>query len=205
MAPDKILHPGPESQGQGLIRYLSQASDISRGNFQLQELGRAANARSGLFALVQRWVRAYALDPQKLPVQAAFKREFYSLFDELAQAHGQMWALALVSQDQQARAALPPPVSEHLPAAPQGNLPRDVTLLDPFFRPREESNAIRGEQTVSQRNVGAAYYARYGCVRCDRKDEPHESNGFCHNCHHMIVSRRKGLLEGKGKYGDFGA
>lgn len=146
---------------------------------------------------------AYAQDRKQLPVQAPFKHEFYSLVEELADARGHMWALEIVSEYRQTRPALPPAPNEDHPPS-QGNPPRDVTVLDPFFRPRQESNAIRCQQTVTERNLWALYYARYGCLRCDGKDEPHESNGLCANCHRTIVTRRNGLVDGKRKYGEFG-
>lgn len=200
MAPDNILHPAPESQG--LIAYLSEASDISRANFKLQQLGKASNARSTLFKLVQRWVIAYAHDA--FPVQAPFKHEFYSLLEELADAHGQMWALALLSEYQQARPALPPAPNEDRAPRPQRNAPRDVTALDPFFRSREESNAIRRQQTPSQRSRWVGYVARYGCLICGTKDDAYASDGMCTACHARTVVRLNGVVEGKRKYGDFG-
>jgi hypothetical protein len=202
MAPDSVLYSAPQSQG--LIRYLSEASDISRANFKLQQLGREANARYGLFKLVQRWVMAYAQDRKQLPVQAPFKHEFYSLVEELADARGHMWALEIVSEYQQTRPALPPAPNEDHRPPPTGNAPCDVTALDPFLRSRQESNAIRRQQTVTERKKWALYYARYGCHRCDGKDKPHESNGLCANCHRIIVTRLNGLVEGKRKYGEFG-
>jgi hypothetical protein len=199
--PTAILRTVPDSQG--LIRYISEASKIARANFNLERLGRAANARSALFNLVQGWVIACAYDPKQLPAQAPFKRELYSLIEEIGDAYGQMWAVRVVSQYEQEGRALPPRAKERPLRRRQGNGPLDMTPLDPFFRPRQESNAIRRQQTVTQRNIWALYYARYGCLRCSGKAKPYESNGLCPDCYTMIVARRKGLTDGKRKYLDF--
>jgi hypothetical protein len=149
-------------------------------------------------------VIACAYDPKQLPVQAPFKREFYALVEEMTSAYGQIWALGVVSQYQRARRALPRAAKGRQPRLRQGNGVHDVTALDPFFRPRQESNAIRRQQTVTQRNLWALYYERYGCLRCGGKDKPYESNGLCVDCHGTIVARREGLLDGKRKWGEFG-
>jgi hypothetical protein len=200
--PTAILRTVPDSQG--LIRYISEASKIARANFNLERLGRAANARSALFNLVQGWVIACAYDPKQLPAQGPFKRELYSLIEEIGDAYGQMWAVRVVSQYEEEGRALPRAAKGRQPRLRQGNGVHDVTALDPFFRPRQESNAIRRQQTVTQRNLWALYYERYGCLRCQGKDKAYESNGLCVDCHGTIASRRKGLLDGKRKWRDFG-
>ena len=197
-----ILRTVPESQA--LMRYLSEASKISRANFNLERLGRAANARCGLFNLIRGWVIACAYNPKQLPVQAPFKRELYSLLDQMADAYGQMWAARVVSQYEEEGRTLPRAARERQVRQRQGNRSLDVTALDPFFRPRQESNAIRRQQTVTQRNIWVLYYARYGCLRCGGKDKPYESNGLRVDCHGTIVARREGLLDGKRKWGEFG-
>jgi hypothetical protein len=68
-------------------------------------------------------------------------------------------------------------------------LPNDVTPLDPFFRSRAESKAIRRAQTPSQRVRMAVYYERYGCLICERRNAPHASNGMCDVCHTRTVRR----------------
>jgi hypothetical protein len=197
-----ILRTVPESQA--LMRYLSEASKISRANFNLERLGRAANARCGLFNLIRGWVIACAYNPKQLPVQAPFKRELYSLLDQMGDAYGQMWAVRVISEFERTRHALPRAAKGRQPRLRQRNRVHDVTALDPFFRPRQESNAIRRQQTVTQRNLWALYYERYGCLRCGGKDKPYESNGLCVGCHGTIVARREGLLDGKRKWGEFG-
>jgi len=78
------------------------------------------------------------------------------------------------------------------------------TELGAFFHSREEAQAIRRQQTVSQRNLWTAYYARYGCLICETKDHLHQSSGLCAGCHARTVARREGLLDGKRKWGAFG-
>jgi hypothetical protein len=72
---------------------------------------------------------------------------------------------------------------------PRPALPGDVGLLDPFFRSRGESNAIRREQRVSHRARWALYYDQFGCLVCGTKSVPHSSNGMCAKCHTRTTTR----------------
>jgi hypothetical protein len=149
-------------------------------------------------------VIACVRDPKQLSGQTPWKREFYKQFDVIGDAYGRIWALRAISEFKWLRVALRLQAKGRRLLPAHGKGPSDMTALDPFFRGRQESNAIRRQQTVTERNMGALYYERYGCVVCKGRNKPHESNGFCTDCHGVIVTRRKGLAEGKRKYADFG-
>jgi hypothetical protein len=83
---------------------------------------------------------------------------------------------------------------------PPSEPPANVTALDPFFRPRAESNAIRRAQNESDRNQWIVYYARWGCVVCNRKDAAYSANGMCGGCFNRILMRLR-RLKLKGEVG----
>jgi len=159
MAAKKISQSAPDLQA--ITTYLLTASDISRDNFELRQLGSAAEFRHKLSILCEAWATARA---QQLLVEMI-------------------------------RASAKPPRSlleagkEVEVACRRVGAPNDVTAFDPFFRPREEANAIRREQTPSQRNRWALYYGRYGCLLCGAKDQLYDSDGMCHRCRMRILHR----------------
>jgi len=176
MAAKKISHL--PSATQGLVRYISQeASHISLNNMLLQRLNDASLLREDLAKTQDRLARAQA------------EELFIDFMLTCKTPHR--------SRSESAK--------EGRACGQQTQVVIEATQLGPFFHPRQEALAIRRQQTVTERNLWALYYARYGCLRCDGKDRPHASNGLCAKCRSTIVNRRHGLLESKRRYGEFGA
>jgi len=69
--------------------------------------------------------------------------------------------------------------------------------LEPDFQPREVAYELQRRQTVYERHKWARYFERWGCRRCNRKDVPHASAGFCVRCHMLFTGR---LLKIKRDY-----
>jgi len=74
-------------------------------------------------------------------------------------------------------------------------------LFKPFFGTREEAEAIKRAQRVTEQRKWRAYYAEYGCIHCHRTDELHQSLGFCAPCYARVGQRlRKILARSEAKY-----
>jgi len=175
MAAKKISHL--PSATQGLVRYLShEASKNSLGNMLLQRLNDIGLLGEDLARIQDRLARARA------------EELFIDFMLTCKTPH------PLRSDPAKQRGVC----GEETQAVTEG------TELGAFFHSREEAQAIRRQQTVAQRNLWTTYYARYGCLVCERKDQLHQSNGLCAACHARIVARREGLLDGKRKWGAFG-
>jgi len=159
MAAKKISQSAPDLQA--ITTYLLTISDISRDNFQLRQLNSAAEFRHELSRLCEAWVMARAQQVIVEVIRAWEKRP----------------------------RSLPEAGKEVEVACGRAEPPTDVTALDSFFRSRDESNAIRREQTPSQRNRWALYYGRYGCLLCGAKDQLYDSDGMCHRCRMRILHR----------------
>lgn len=176
MAAKKISDlPSPT---QGLVRYISQeASTNSLDNMLLQRLNQASLLREDLA----------------------------NTEDRLARAQAEELFIEFMISCKTLRPSTTQPPTERPARGEETQDVIDATQLGPFFHSRQQALAIRRQQTVAERNVWALYYARYGCLRCDGKDKPHQSNGLCGNCHATIASRRLGLLNGKRRCREFGA
>jgi len=59
----------------------------------------------------------------------------------------------------------------------------DAMLLEPWFRNRQETVAIKRLQTLPERQKFADFFELNGCLRCATKDKPHCGQGFCASCH----------------------
>lgn len=176
MAAKKISHL--PSATQALVRYISQeASKNSLGNMLLQRLNDIGLLGEDLARIQDRLARARA------------EELFIDFMLTCKTPH------RLRSDPAKQRGVC----GEEAQAVTEG------TELGPFFHSREEAQAIRRQQTMTQRNLWTAYYARYGCLACETKDQLHQSNGLCAGCHARIVARRERLLDGKRKWAEFGA
>ncbi len=71
---------------------------------------------------------------------------------------------------------------------------RDGMLFEPWFRARRVAEEIRRLQIVSERKKWAAFYIKWGCLRCNSKRHPHNSHGMCLNCNVQIVQRLKEIV-----------
>jgi len=61
--------------------------------------------------------------------------------------------------------------------------PSDATLLEPWFRSRAETVAIKKLQMYAERQKFADFFELNGCLRCAAKDKPHCGQGLCASCH----------------------
>lgn len=66
--------------------------------------------------------------------------------------------------------------------------------LEPFFRTKEVSNAMRRNQSVTQQNGWHWYYEDHGCLHCHKADTPHYALGMCGKCFGKIRERRKASI-----------
>jgi hypothetical protein len=161
----------PDPFTQGQAEYLSQASLISRDNIELQRRGQVNDN----LHLVSKILRD-AVFAQAMVLHAEWKRAE-------AKRHKN-------ETPQEIPATLGTPEAT----------PADLTPLDPFFRRRDEANAIRRAQAPSHRQIWQLYFDRYGCLVCQTRTEPYASDGMCHRCHARISARRRGLEQGKRVY-----
>ncbi len=63
------------------------------------------------------------------------------------------------------------------------------STFEPFFQPKSVANRMKGTLSVSQQQKFAAYFERWGCLRCDTKKTGHRSLGMCQRCHQLIYTR----------------
>ena len=73
--------------------------------------------------------------------------------------------------------------------------PKELNLLEPWFRSRQESLEIKRTQTVPEQRKWSVYYERWGCVSCTKKKTPHKSLGFCQACYLRVSQRIKEILK----------
>lgn len=73
--------------------------------------------------------------------------------------------------------------------------PKELQLLEPWFRSRQESNEIRRTKTMPELRKWPAYYDRWGCLCCKKKKTPHCALGFCQACYLRVSQRIKEILE----------
>ena len=67
--------------------------------------------------------------------------------------------------------------------------------MEPWFRTRQEADAIRRQQRVPERKKWSAYYERWGCIVCETTKKPHAANGFCHSCRTKVYQRLQKVLK----------
>jgi len=175
MAAKKISHL--PSATQALVRYISQeANSTSLDNMLLQRLNDISLLGEDL-ARIQ---------------------------DRLARARAEQLFIDFMLTCKTPRPLRSDPAKQRGVSGEETQAVTEGMELGAFFHSREEAQAIRRQQTVSQRNLWTAYYARYGCLICETKDHLHQSSGLCAGCHARTVARREGLLDGKRKWGAFG-
>ncbi len=102
---------------------------------------------------------------------------------------------------------LPPEVQPVIPPAEEAKLQalvqrqvaealvqKDGMLFEPWFRARRVAEEIRRLQVVPERKKWAAYYDKWGCLRCGTNSRPHASHGMCSRCNVQIVQRLKEIM-----------
>ena len=73
--------------------------------------------------------------------------------------------------------------------------PKELHLLEPWFRSRQESLEIKRTQTVPEQRKWSVYYERWGCVSCTKNKTPHRALGFCLTCYLRVSQRIKEILK----------
>lgn len=63
-----------------------------------------------------------------------------------------------------------------------GPEPKLDLTLEPFFRTREEARLIKLLQSANSGRKYALFFERHGCLRCRRRDLPHDSHSLCTKC-----------------------
>ena len=63
------------------------------------------------------------------------------------------------------------------------------SIFEPFFQPQAVAAQMRKQMTVPQQEKFAAYYEKWGCLRCDTKKTNHSSLGLCASCHALVRDR----------------
>lgn len=65
----------------------------------------------------------------------------------------------------------------------------EMTMLQPWFLPRRTCNEILRLLPPEWKKRMRYYFDDYGCMRCDRRDVPHQRCGFCEKCCRMVLRR----------------
>ena len=73
--------------------------------------------------------------------------------------------------------------------------PKELQLLEPWFRNRQESFEIRRTKTMPELRKWPSYYATWGCLYCKKKKSPHRALGFCLTCYLRVSQRIKEILK----------
>ena len=73
--------------------------------------------------------------------------------------------------------------------------PKELQLLEPWFRSRQESFEIRRTKTMPELRKWPSYYATWGCLCCKKKKTPHRALGFCLTCYLRVSQRIKEILK----------
>jgi hypothetical protein len=71
----------------------------------------------------------------------------------------------------------------------QQSLSIEELLLQPWFLSRRAAWSIQQLVPFDYRKRMADYFTDYGCMRCERTDVPHQSNGMCRECKTRIYTR----------------
>jgi len=75
------------------------------------------------------------------------------------------------------------------PAAVAPSKVSDALLLEPWFRNRQETLALKRLQTLQERQKFADFFEQSGCLRCATKNKPHQGQGLCTSCHNWFRSQ----------------
>ena len=67
-------------------------------------------------------------------------------------------------------------------------------IFEPFFQPKTISAEIRKRQTVPQQRKWHAYFEKWSCLICARKDRPHVCLGMCAACYQRTSQRLQSVL-----------
>jgi len=82
-----------------------------------------------------------------------------------------------------------------LPAEMTSEELTDAVLLQPWFLPREISNAIIRLLPVGHQDKWVYSFQDWGCWKCERKEEViHQSLGLCLKCYSLVSNRLKSSI-----------
>ncbi len=70
----------------------------------------------------------------------------------------------------------------------------DDSIFEPFYQGKSVANRMKGQMSVSGQRKFAAYFEKWGCMRCETKQTGHKSLGMCLRCHHLIYNRLLGCV-----------
>jgi hypothetical protein len=80
-------------------------------------------------------------------------------------------------------------------ARPETDLELSESVLpQPWCLPRDISQAIRRLIPVWHFEKYSLVYEEHGCFKCERKDVPHQSLGFCLRCYALYLTRLKAAI-----------
>jgi hypothetical protein len=71
-----------------------------------------------------------------------------------------------------------------------GNAPREE-------KPMVSATVATGMSSALPPQTWQAYFKRFGCVRCERNDVPHDHDGFCKPCRELVVIQLKHIRKGR--------
>lgn len=70
---------------------------------------------------------------------------------------------------------------------------RDTLLedifLQPWYLPRKTAAAIKSLLPETHRHKMHLHFEDYGCLRCEKKNVPYGSNGFCGSCRDRVLQQ----------------
>lgn len=80
----------------------------------------------------------------------------------------------------------------------------DAMLIEPWFRTRQETVALKRLQTFAERQKFADFYEIFGCLRCATKNRPHAGEGLCDGCHSWFGKQLQRAMKARqrGEIGD---
>ena len=66
---------------------------------------------------------------------------------------------------------------------------RDAIVFEPFFRSRQVAYELKRLQSVPEQRKWSVSFERYGCMRCETREQIHAGNGMCNRCHALWFRR----------------
>lgn len=158
---DPLDVPGGD-ESEEFIRHLFTASGVSRDNATLFALNRANNQASAVLDGLHEWARREGM------AIAAQAIRWYMNERGATPKLRRPRTVGKVELSEEAARELE---------------------LQPFFTSREEATVLRSVLPLSYQRKWAAYFAAFGCLKCERKDVVHDSCGLCATCRARINAR----------------
>lgn len=80
---------------------------------------------------------------------------------------------------------------------PKPERPAEPQIIEPWFRSRSESLAIKRTQNLAERQKFACFFAINGCLRCGTREKPHCGEGLCSACHPWFTAKLRQAIQAK--------